>query len=1106
MPARLAALSALLTAAFLLLAPSLASAQDLDLIHYWNFNSPAGGSAPWPQPLEADFGNGTLTYDFPGSVVSFGGTSLNAALGAPAGQSFVVQGGSGLGNNGRHFQLNVSLQGYQNIAFSYASQRTASGFNAQRAEFSVDGGGTWTEIGTWAPGAAGAFEVRSEDLSAYPELDGAPNVIFRVTLTGATSDNGNNRFDNIRLEGVFVGGGGGTGTGTATVEPGLLEGGASHALSFTVAGISDEPAFEITHVDLTLPEGWGPVAAADVTVDPAGADVEVVGQTVRLSGLEVSQSQPVGISLADVFVAAETGDFTFGIRTGSGTDETVPIAGQPSVLVWGAPIPIAEASENDAQGVSTKLGEWVTIRGVVTTADDFATAGGEIGPAYLEDASAGMAVFSPEGVSAQVERGEEVVLFGRVTQFYGLNQLDETTVVMERVSAGNEIEPEVVTLAELASDGAGGVEVYEGRLVRVNGVTVDTPVWNVESGETGTNYVLTDPTGTLEVRVNTNVDFAGQPAPSGPFDLVGVVSQFRPSAPYIGGYQLLPRSSADIIDESGAPAITSAAPFESAATPTSVTLSWTTSRAAHSEVRYVAYTTGEAGAVIDEEPKTQHSLTITGLDPATVYTVEIRSAAGEDTTRIAGYPVVTRAPEGSTHAIQPVFTGSVDHDLALETPAVSSSPLPRLLERINAAEHTIDMALYSLSGSTGSAIASALIAAHQRGVAVRVVMENSNSSTAPPTALQNAGVPFITDAFGANSGQALHHNKFGVFDAYDGAPEDVWVLTGSWNPTDPGTQQHKQNVVFIQDASVAAAFTREFDQMWGSRTTTPDAAHARFGSRKQLVAPTVLWIGDTRARLFFSPQGFGAYGSTEQQIIRALEEAQHEIDLGLNLITRISLVNAMHARFDAGVKVRGAIGETGTTGSVFQELAAWADVHAYPSSQEGLLHHKYALVDAEHPAAGPVTITGSHNWSRSANEANDENTLFLYSADVTNQFLQEFAERYREAGGEGGFEVALEELPVTGDLAFSLSGNYPNPFATTTTFEYSLGAASSVRVVVYDVLGREVARVLEAEQPAGAYRVTFDASHLASGIYLYRVEAASAEGHVSETGRMVIAR
>src|SRR5690606_11344326 len=145
------------------------------------------------------------------------------------------------------------------------------------------------------------------------------------------------------------------------------------------------------------------------------------------------------------------------------------------------------------------------------------------------------------------------------------------------------------------------------------------------------------------------------------------------------------------------------------------------------------------------------------------------------------------------------------------------------------------------------------------------------------------------------------------------------------------------------------------------------------------------------------------------------------------------------ARFEDGVKVRGAIGETSTTGSVFDQLAAWADVHAHSASEHGLLHHKYALVDAEHPAANPVTITGSHNWSRAANEANDENTLFLYSADVTNQFLQEFAQRYREAGGEGGFEVSVEALPAQGDLAFSLSGNYPNPFATTTTFTYTLG-------------------------------------------------------------------
>jgi phosphatidylserine/phosphatidylglycerophosphate/cardiolipin synthase-like enzyme len=895
----------------------------------------------------------------------------------------------------------------------------------------------------------------------------------------------------------------GSGTGTAVLEAGLLRGGQDHDLVFTLTGRSDAADDLLTNVDLTLPDGWGPIGPLDVILSPAGGDVAVAGQTVRISGVSVTQSAPLQVMLENVSIPDESGRFTFGIRTGAGSDQTVAIAAQPALLVWSTPMPIADAGANDPQGVSLLLGEWVTIRGVVTVSDQFRTGGGERGPSYLEDASGGMAVFSPVGVAAEVDIGEEVILLGQVDQFFGLNQLDNSTIVVEALGVGNEVEPAVVTLAQLASDGQGGVEVYEGRLVRVNGVTVNTGFWNVEGS--GTNYVLNDGTATLDVRVNPGVDFANTAAPSGEFDIVGVVSQFSFALPHIGGYQLMPRFGDDLIVVGDAPAITGTVPFEKAATPTSVTISWTTDRPAHSEVRYNGAYTSHSGVVVDEEPKTEHTLVLTDLAPASIYDLEIRSAVGTDTTRLANYPVSTTAPAGATHEIQVYFTGTVDHDLALFTPARSGSPVPRLLELIDGASHSLDVALYSLSGTIGASIGDAIIAAHNRGVAVRVTMDNDTGS-AVRLQMQSAGVPVIIDSFGpANDGQGLHHNKFVVVDNRGGAPDEIWVMMGSWNPTDPGTTQHNQNILFIQDGSLATGYQREFDQMWGSKSTTANATEARFGPNKELVAPTAYWIGDVYTRLFFSPQGFGFFGTTEQQIIGALGTAQHSIDLGLNLITRMSIVDAMQARFNDGVMVRGAVGEITTTGSVFAELAAWADVHAHPAPQFGLLHHKYALVDAERDDLAPLTITGSHNWSRSANESNDENTLILHSADITNQFLQELAVRYFEAGGEGTFTVSVEEI---GDIAntFSVSANYPNPVVTTTTFDYQLAAPGHVTVRVYDLMGREVMRVLDAAQGAGAYRVSFDTTTLSNGVYLYRVDVDTGGSRLSETRRMMVVR
>ena len=86
--------------------------------------------------------------------------------------------------------------------------------------------------------------------------------------------------------------------------------------------------------------------------------------------------------------------------------------------------------------------------------------------------------------------------------------------------------------------------------------------------------------------------------------------------------------------------------------------------------------------------------------------------------------------------------------------------------------------------------------------------------------------------------------------------------------------------------------------------------------------------------------------------------------------------------------------------------------------------------------------------------------------------------------------IAENELPVS----YGISQNYPNPFNPVTNIEFALPNTGNVKLVVYDMSGKEVAVLVDGNYSAGSYKVDFDASSLASGVYFYSIYA-SGEGH-----------
>ena len=184
--------------------PLLAQDDDPDLLHYWSFNTSEEEGNPWPAPVDADLGSGALTYMFdPGSLDDFGGTTVNARLEESSGESFTMKGSA---QNGLYFELAVPTSGFEDILLRYAQRGTGTGFSTHEIQYSTNGGTSFEPIETFTGRNAtgSSFDLLEVDFGGLGMVDDNPDFVIRVTVDGATSGSGNNRFDNITIEGVAI--------------------------------------------------------------------------------------------------------------------------------------------------------------------------------------------------------------------------------------------------------------------------------------------------------------------------------------------------------------------------------------------------------------------------------------------------------------------------------------------------------------------------------------------------------------------------------------------------------------------------------------------------------------------------------------------------------------------------------------------------------------------------------------------------------------------------------------------------------------------------------------------------------------------------------------
>jgi len=127
--------------------------------------------------------------------------------------------------------------------------------------------------------------------------------------------------------------------------------------------------------------------------------------------------------------------------------------------------------------------------------------------------------------------------------------------------------------------------------------------------------------------------------------------------------------------------------------------------------------------------------------------------------------------------------------------------------------------------------------------------------------------------------------------------------------------------------------------------------------------------------------------------------------------------------------------------------------------ESALLHHKYLVVDAFAPQSDPMVLTGSHNWSYTAESSNDENTLLIHDADIARMYAAEFARRWAE---NTTFAGEIERK----DLAFALS---PNPVKDVLLIKSDNAQATGSAWTITDALGRRLMQ--GAQLPAAGIEV-----------------------------------
>jgi len=338
---------------------------------------------------------------------------------------------------------------------------------------------------------------------------------------------------------------------------------------------------------------------------------------------------------------------------------------------------------------------------------------------------------------------------------------------------------------------------------------------------------------------------------------------------------------------------------------------------------------------------------------------------------------------------------SPDVEVFFNYPVATASELPvsfsgsaisaKAVAMVEAAQHTVDLAAYNFDHAP---LASALRRASDRGVRVRVItdMDTQHPSLLSPT------------------------------------PNYFWIAVN-----DRGLMHHKfaniyyffNDAIVFRSPDLSDAYQLEFDLLWGSNTDIPNASRSRSGSDKPARAITNFTIGDLTGDLYFSPND-----EVSSRIISEIQAAESSIGFQLLVLTYDDIGAELLNAHNRGVEVFGVVDKVDDPSSEYDFLRG-RGVSVVPMNEDdGVVHHKYGIFDIEKRDEA-VVITGSHNWTYSAETFHDENTVVLTGSAAFAELYHEAA-RIRHCGLVEG-ENCVEAVSSTGVLAEAEITLGPNP-------------------------------------------------------------------------------